>query len=81
MNRTKKKDKRKNQPVDVAAELRQGAAGLNKAETRCKQAQKALRESQEKDRSVLESIQEGYYESDLAGNLTFFNGFMCQILG
>ena len=81
MNRTKKKDKRKNQPVDVAAELRQGAAGLNKSETRYKQAQKTLRESEEKDGSVLESIQEGYYESDLAGNLTFFNGFMCQILG
>jgi len=36
-------------------------------------AEEALRESEEKYRSILESIEEGYYEVDLAGNLTFFN--------
>jgi PAS domain S-box-containing protein len=30
---------------------------------------------------VLESIEDGYYEVDLAGNFTFFNSAMCRILG
>ncbi|MBW2408153.1 MAG: PAS domain S-box protein [Deltaproteobacteria bacterium] len=36
-------------------------------------AEGALRESEEKYRTILQSIEEGYYEVDLAGNLTFFN--------
>jgi PAS domain S-box-containing protein len=43
--------------------------------------EKALRESEEKHRAVLENIEEGYYEVDLAGNLTFFNDALCDILG
>jgi PAS domain S-box-containing protein len=41
----------------------------------------ALRESEEKYRTILNSIQEGYYEADLSGNLTFFNDSLCGILG
>ncbi|MEK6304131.1 MAG: PAS domain S-box protein [Acidobacteriota bacterium] len=41
----------------------------------------ALRESEEKYRTILESIQEGYYEVDLRGNLTFFNDSLCRIVG
>jgi PAS domain S-box-containing protein len=40
-----------------------------------------LRQNEEKYRSILETIQEGYYEVDLAGNLTFFNDVLCRILG
>ncbi len=39
------------------------------------------RESQEKYKSILDNITDGYYEVDLAGNLTFFNHSMCRILG
>ncbi len=42
--------------------------------------EEALRESEEKYRSILNSIQEGYYETDLSGNLTFFNDSLCGIL-
>ncbi|MDZ7695636.1 MAG: PAS domain S-box protein [Deltaproteobacteria bacterium] len=41
--------------------------------TREKNAIEELRVSEEKYRSILESMEEGYYEVDIAGNLTFFN--------
>lgn len=40
-----------------------------------------LQESAEKYKNILESIEEGYFEVDLAGNFTFFNDAMCRILG
>jgi len=46
-----------------------------------KQAEEKLRESEKKYRTILESVTEGYYELDLAGNLTFFNDSLCQTLG
>ncbi len=49
--------------------------------TERKRAEEELRESEEKYRSILESIAEGYYEVDLAGNLTFFNDSVCELLG
>jgi PAS domain S-box-containing protein len=41
----------------------------------------ALQESEEKHRTILESIEEGYYEIDLAGKFTFFNDALCKIIG
>ncbi|MFZ1982312.1 MAG: PAS domain S-box protein, partial [Smithella sp.] len=46
-----------------------------------KQMEKALHQSEEKYRTILENIQEGYFEVDLAGNLTFFNDSMCRLCG
>ncbi len=42
---------------------------------------KALRQSEEKFRSILENIEEGFFEVDLAGNFTFFNDSTCVLLG
>jgi PAS domain S-box-containing protein len=44
-------------------------------------ALEALRQSEEKHRTILENIEDGYYETDLAGNFTFFNDSMCRIHG
>ncbi|MCJ7685331.1 MAG: PAS domain S-box protein, partial [Desulfobacteraceae bacterium] len=55
--------------------------GLGIDVTTRKQAEEALRESEEKYRTILESIEDGYYEADIAGNLTFFNDSLCKILG
>ena len=46
-----------------------------------KQGEEALRKSEEKYRTILESIEESYFELDLKGNYTFFNDFLCTING
>jgi PAS domain S-box-containing protein len=46
-----------------------------------KKTEEALKASEEKYRTILENIEDGYYEVDLAGNFTFFNDSMCRILG
>jgi PAS domain S-box-containing protein len=43
--------------------------------------EESLRQNEEKYRNILESIVEGYFEVDLAGNFTFFNDSMCRIWG
>lgn len=46
-----------------------------------KQAEKELRISEEKYRTILERMEEGYYEVDMAGCFTFFNASFQSILG
>ncbi len=46
-----------------------------------RKAQDALRRSEEKYRTILQSIQEGYLELDLSGSVTFFNDSICRMLG
>jgi PAS domain S-box-containing protein len=40
-----------------------------------------LQESEAKYRTILEGTEEGYFEIDLSGNLTFFNESLCKISG
>jgi PAS domain S-box-containing protein len=49
--------------------------------TKRKQAEVSLGKSEEKYRSILENMREGYFEVDLTGNFTFLNDSVCQILG
>ncbi|HET9528924.1 MAG TPA: methyl-accepting chemotaxis protein [Blastocatellia bacterium] len=46
-----------------------------------KRAEEKLRKNEEKYRSILENIEDGYYEVDLQGNLRFFNEPVGRILG
>jgi len=41
----------------------------------------AIKYSEEKYKTILENIQEGYYEINLEGNLSFFNKAFCDIVG
>jgi len=40
-----------------------------------------LKKNEERYREILATIEEGYYEVDLAGNFTFFNDSLCRMLG
>ncbi len=46
-----------------------------------KAAEEALRESEEKYRSIIETTEDGYFEVDTSGKLVFFNDAICNILG
>ena len=63
------------------AELTKTNAKLKKEIEDHKQTEQSLKESEEKYRTILENIEDGYYETDIAGNFTFFNESFCRILG
>ncbi|MFH1624528.1 MAG: histidine kinase dimerization/phosphoacceptor domain -containing protein, partial [Pseudomonadota bacterium] len=46
-----------------------------------KQAEQKLLKSEEKYRSILENIEDGYFEVDIAGSMTFLNNSGCRMVG
>ena len=54
---------------------------LERLETRHSRVKQTLRQSEERYRTIIENVEDGYYEVDLAGNFTFFNDSMCRIFG
>jgi PAS domain S-box-containing protein len=61
--------------------MRQRVVELEAAEAEHKRTEETLRQSEERYRTILQEMDEGYYEVDLAGNYTFFNDVLCARLG
>ena len=62
-------------------ELVEAIEGLRKEIADRERAEAQLKESEEKYRTILETIEEAYYEVDIAGNFTFFNEAAERLLG
>jgi diguanylate cyclase (GGDEF)-like protein/PAS domain S-box-containing protein len=58
-----------------------GLRGIGRDVTERTQMEEALRLSGERYRTILDEIQEGYYEVDLEGNFTFANDAACNQFG
>ncbi|MCJ7514902.1 MAG: PAS domain S-box protein [Dehalococcoidia bacterium] len=58
-----------------------GLLGISREITERRKSEEALRRSEERYRTILEEIEDSYFEVDLAGNLTFINDAVCHHLG
>ncbi len=74
--------------VDIAVYLKRDAKGnpigffgFETDVTERMRTEKILRKSEERYRTIIETIEDGYYETDLNGNFTFLNDSMCRIAG
>ena len=56
-----------------------GFFGIDRDITERIQTEETLRKSEERYRTILDTIEDGYYEVDLSGTMTFCNNSMCRI--
>jgi PAS domain S-box-containing protein len=77
----KDSDQSKQELVNELKRMRQRIAELEAAEAEHKRTEETLRQSEERYRTIVEEMEEGYYETDLAGNYTFFNDVMFKDTG
>ena len=63
------------------ADLEKAGKKLKEEMNQRLQTEMELGENQEKYRIILESIEEGYFETDLGGNIIFYNDATSRILG
>jgi PAS domain S-box-containing protein len=68
-------------PKPTREELEEKIRQLELEVSRLRNARESLIEGEERYRTILDGIEDGYYEVDLAGNLTFFNPQLSRVLG
>ncbi|MBP7764350.1 MAG: PAS domain S-box protein [Syntrophaceae bacterium] len=58
-----------------------GFRGISRDVTERRQMEERIRQSEERYRTIIEQIEDGYFETDLRGHLTFVNEAECRNLG
>jgi PAS domain S-box-containing protein len=58
-----------------------GVRGFARDVTGMVQARRALERSEEMFRTILENIEDGYFEMDVSGRFTFMNPAFCRVMG
>jgi PAS domain S-box-containing protein len=58
-----------------------GFLGVTRDNSSRREAEEKLRRNEERYRTILENIEDGYYETDLSGRFMFFNGAFCRMTG
>lgn len=66
---------------DLQHQVDEGAAELTSANQKLTQELNELKKSEEKFRNMLDTIEDGYYEVDVMGNLISCNDALCKIAG
>lgn len=56
-------------------------ADLDDLQEQREKSRTSLEESEKRYRTIVESVDDGYFEVDTSGNFTFFNDSVCDILG
>ncbi len=67
--------------VKILLRLKQTQKELQFEMIKRREVAEALRTSEEKYRTIVENMAEGYYEADLHGGFTFFNNSICRMTG
>jgi len=69
------------QVTKQTGELKTAHEQLMEEREKRRHLEQALHESEDKTRNILNSIEDGFFEVDLAGNFTSYNGSLCKIVG
>jgi PAS domain S-box-containing protein len=67
--------------IEESFVLTQRIRDLEQSLSERKRTEVALREKEVRYYTILVSIEDGYFEVDIAGNFTFFNDSVCRIIG
>ena len=74
------RDQLEDRVKEQTADLQHVNANLRVEIEQRQQSDRALFESEDRYQTILDSIEEGYFEVDLKGNFTFVNDAMCRIM-
>ena len=74
-------DRTEEKPISELMDPRQLKAAPQSADTQRQRAEEALRQSEERYRTIIDNIEDAYWELDLSGKVTFFNDCVVRLHG